>query len=88
MGGGKTVHHARQRVGALLESRQASQGARRRAEVFQAIQVEQNRANADPFELARGGDVRAGVVEDHEIGVPRRHRFDVRRHPVADARNG
>ena len=81
----KTVQHRGERLGALLKSGETSQRPGGRAEVFQPVQIEQHRMNPDALELLRRRDVGPGIIEDHEVGLPRRNRLDVRRHSVPDA---
>jgi len=57
-------------------------------ELFEPVEIEEHAPDAEPPELCRSGDVGRGAVQHHQIGRAGRHRLDVGRDPVPDARHG
>src|SRR5256712_12747820 len=60
----------------------------RRAQLFEQVEVEEHRPDAEPLELLRGGDIRTRPVEHDEIRPPGGDGLDARWHAVAHARHG
>ena len=81
----EAFHDSRQRIGRPLVARESPECSRGRSQVFQPIQIDEDRANADALELLGRGDVDARVVKQDEIGMPRRHGLHVRRQTFSDA---
>src|SRR2546423_1908479 len=83
--GGKAVHGAGQGIRGDTAPREHAEAPGRGSLFFEPVEIEQDRPDAEPLELVRGRDVRAGAVQHDEVRPPGSHRLHVGRYAVAHA---